>query len=176
MEGEIPDKLVPRANEEPALAREPEERFRLLRRLDERLLDVHVRPSEERLARGLEMRARRRADVYEVWLRPLEQVGDSDEGRSAGAFSEGRSRRAPHVGYPHDNVHRRDAAQRLQVMAGHVTSADEGDAQRAEVVDGHQRAWIGCATALTTNSLMPIKPLIRARRSDAARSSFRASA
>ena len=67
------------ADQQAALARQGEECFRFPQRLDERFLDVNVRSAGQRLARGLEMRTRGRADVCDVRPRLLEQIGDGRE-------------------------------------------------------------------------------------------------
>ena len=149
------------ADQQAALAREREERLRFSRCLDEGLLDVDMCPGQECLARGLEVFSCRCADMHEVRVRLVEQLGDGRERLRIGASSERLGSRQLHVMHSHDGVGSWDARQRLEMMAGHVAGADKGYAHRATVV--------------TTNSLMPMRPLRRARRFAALRSSRRAS-
>src|SRR5436190_6489805 len=160
VERRIAKQLVPRANQPPALTRQCEECIRFPRRLDEWLLDVDVGSGQERLARGLEVRASGGADMHDVRPRLLEELGD---GRKSGGLSpcgKRGGRRAPHILHPDDRMSGRDVPQRLPMVARHVAGANEG--------------YTHNATALAMNSLMPMRALMRARRSEAARSSRRA--
>jgi len=127
--GRVADELMPRTHEQPALAREREQRLRLFPRLDERLLDVHMRPGKERLPGRLEMATRGRTDVGEVRPRGLEQAGHRGPGLSSGAPGEGLRHGRAHVVDPDDEVRRRDAGQRLEMVAGHVAGPDGRDSQ-----------------------------------------------
>jgi len=89
-----------------------------------------VRSGKQGLPGGLEMRARRRADVHEVRPRFREQGGDAGVGPGSRKASEGLSRVPPYVVYPDDGVRRGDAPQRTEMVAGHGTGANEGDSQR----------------------------------------------
>src|SRR5437899_9204650 len=160
VERRIAKQLVPRADQPPVLTRQCEECIRFPRRLDEWLLDVDVGSGQERLARGLEVRARRGADMHDVRPRLLEEL--RDRGKSGGLSPCGKrsGRRAPHILHPYDSMGGRDVPQRLPVVARHVAGANE--------------RYTHNATALATKSLTPMTPLMRARRSEAARSSRRA--
>jgi len=56
-ESRVTNQLVPGTNKQSTHARQLEQRLRLFARLDERFLDVYVCPGEQRLPRGLEVRA-----------------------------------------------------------------------------------------------------------------------
>src|SRR5213075_2327328 len=98
LKGRIASQLVPRADQQPALARQSEECFRFYRRLDERLLDRDMRTGQKRLTRG------------------LEQLRHRGEGRSVGAVREVQRSRFAHVVHSDDDVRSRNPPERLQVI------------------------------------------------------------
>ena len=165
------------AHEQPPLTGQREQGVRFDLGLDERLLDVHMRPGEQRLPGGLEVHSRRRTDVHDIGPSLREQLGQGSVSRAAAAPGEGVHRFGPNVMDAHDGVRCRDALQRAEMQPGHVAGADERDSQGSGA--GHRRAHCAglCwATALTRNSLTPRTALMRARSSGAARSSRRATA
>src|SRR5438270_865384 len=126
----VSNQLVPCANEPPALLRDREKRLGFLPCFNEWLLDIHVRPGQERQPRGLEVLARRRADMHQVRLGILEQVRQARVRLSCGTLGECFCRRVLHVVYSDDAVRRRDSSERLEMVAGHDTGTNESDSQR----------------------------------------------
>src|SRR6266513_5109927 len=90
-------------------------------------------PGQERLARGLEVFSCRCADMHEVRVPLIEQVGDGRERLRIGPSSEGLGGRHLHVMHSHDGVGSWDARQRLEMMAGHVA----GDRKSTRLNSSH---------------------------------------
>src|SRR5438105_5194409 len=128
-EGGIAYELIPSADKALAPAGQLEERLRLHRCFDERFLDVHVRSRQEGLTGGLEMHARRRADVSEIRLRFLEQGRKGGVSASSGALRESFGRLRSHVVDTDNDMRRRHAPEGAKMQSGHVSGADESDTE-----------------------------------------------
>ena len=137
-EGWVTDQLVPGADEEPALACQRDQDIRFDLGLDERLFDVDMGPGEQRLAGRLEVRPRRRADVHDIRPRLREHRDKGIVGLAPRAPRERLCRLGPHVVHADDAVRRRDAPQGGEMQPGHVTGADERDAQGSGAARAHQ--------------------------------------
>ena len=122
--------LVPGAQEQAASLGELEQLPRLAGGLHERLLDVHMRPGDERFAGRLEMGASRRADVHELGLRLPQEVRERRVGRGACQRGELPRRAGGRVAHGCDDVGRPHTAQGLKMQASHSPRADEGDTDR----------------------------------------------
>src|SRR5438477_4863070 len=115
---------------QPALLCQREERFGVSAGLRERLLDVDVSASLERLPGKVEVRCRLGTDMDDVRSRVTQKIRDRRVRWSASTPCERARDIGPYVTDANDQVRSRDPLQRVEMLASHLAGADEADSER----------------------------------------------